>query len=154
MFFSAVASTGEASPPIWFPTGFRFSTSNYQEVLQKTLIYERSCREAQQGLYIQQNGAPAHTARLTQAYLREACVDFWQKNMWLPSSPDLSPLDFSIWGYIESMACSKRYSSLNALKKSVNRAWRNMNKAFVIKVCSKFRPRLEACVEAKGGLIK
>ena len=38
MFLGAVASTGETSPPIWFPTGFCLSASSYQEVLQKTLI--------------------------------------------------------------------------------------------------------------------
>ena len=38
MFLGAVASTGEALPPIWFPTKFRLSASNYHEVLQKTLI--------------------------------------------------------------------------------------------------------------------
>ena len=38
MCLGAVASTGEASPPIWFPTRFRLSASNYQEVLQKILM--------------------------------------------------------------------------------------------------------------------
>ena len=33
MFLSAVASTGKALLPIWFPTGFCLSASNYQEVL-------------------------------------------------------------------------------------------------------------------------
>ena len=37
MFLGAVASKGEASPPIWFPTELHLSASNYQEVLQKTL---------------------------------------------------------------------------------------------------------------------
>ena len=35
MCLGAMASTGEASPPIWFPTRFRLSASNYQEVLKK-----------------------------------------------------------------------------------------------------------------------
>ena len=146
MFLGAVASTGEASPPIWFSTGFRLSASKYQEVLQKTLIsWMKEVSEKHNDFIFQQDGAPAHTARSTQACLREAGVDFWEKNMWPPSPPDLSPLDFSIWGHIEAMACSKRHSSLTALKRSVNCAWRNTNEDFVIKACSKFRPLFYLC---------
>ena len=150
------SSTGEASPSIWFPTGFCLSASNYQEVLQKTLIlWMKEVAEKHNKYFIfQQDGAPTYTARSMQAFLRDAGVDFWQKNMWPPSLPDLIPLDFFIWGHIESMACSKRHSNLNALKRSVNRAWRNINEDFVIKICSMLRPRLEACIKTKSGLIE
>ena len=153
MFLGAVASTGEASLPIWFPNGFCLSASNYQEVLQKILIpwMKEVAEKHNKDFIFQQNGAPAHTDA---GVLREVGIDFWQKNMWLPSSPYLSPLNFSTWGHIKSMACSKRRSSLTALKKSVNRAWRNMIEDFVIKVCFMFRPQLEASIEAKGGLIE
>ena len=142
MFLGAVASMGEASLPIWFTTRFRLSVSNYQEVLQKTLILwmKEVAEKHNKDFIFQQDGTPAYTAQSMQACLREGGVDFWQKNIWLPSSPDLSPLDFSIWGHIKSMTCSKCHSSLTALKRSENHAWHNMNKDFVIKVCSKFRP--------------
>ena len=138
MFLSAVASTGEASPLIWFLTGFCLSMSNYQEVLQKTLIpwMKEVAEKHDKDFIFQQDSTPAHTAQSIQACLREAGINFLQKNIWPPSSPDLSPLNFSIWGHIKSMACSKHYSSLTALKKSVNHVWHNKNKDFVIKVCS------------------
>ena len=156
MLLGAVTSTGKVSPPIWLPTRFCLFASNYQKVLRKTLIpwIKEVSEKHNKDFIFQQDEAPAHTARSTQACLREAGVDIWQKKMWPPLSSDLSPLDFSIWGHIESMACSKRHSSLTALKRSVNRARRKMNEDFVIKVCSKFRPGLEACIEAKGGLIE
>ena len=38
MFLGAVASTGETSPPIWFPEGFRLGANGYIEALRDTLI--------------------------------------------------------------------------------------------------------------------
>ena len=38
MLLAAVASTGERSPPIWFPEGFRLGVDAYIEALNKTLI--------------------------------------------------------------------------------------------------------------------
>ena len=35
MFLGVVASTGEASPPVWYPTGFRLDAASYIESLKK-----------------------------------------------------------------------------------------------------------------------
>ncbi|QQP52968.1 Putative transposable element [Caligus rogercresseyi] len=43
----------------------------------------------------QQDGAPAHTSKATQAFMYEN-LNFWAKDMWPPQNPDLNPLDFSI----------------------------------------------------------
>ena len=63
MFLSAVASTGEASLMICFPTGFCLSVSNYQEVLQKTLIpwMKEVAEKHNKDFVFQQDGTPAHT---------------------------------------------------------------------------------------------
>ena len=97
-FLGAVASTGKASLPIWFSTRFLLSASNYQEVFRKTLIpwIKEVAEKHNKDFIFQQDGAPAHTARSTQACMREAGVNFLQKNMWPPSSSDLFPFDFSI----------------------------------------------------------
>jgi hypothetical protein len=38
MMLSVVASTGDVLPPIWFPTGFRLSTVDYIDVMQRKVI--------------------------------------------------------------------------------------------------------------------
>jgi len=43
-------------------------------------------------------GAPAHSARLTQAWLSANCHGFIDNNSWPPNSPDFNPLDFHVWG--------------------------------------------------------
>ena len=93
MFLGAVASMSEASLPIWFPTGFHLSTSTTRKLHKKTLILwmKEVAQKHNKDFIFQQDGTPAHTARSTQACLREADIDFLQKNMWPPSSPDLIP---------------------------------------------------------------
>ena len=38
MFLGTVASTGEVSPPIWFPKGFRLRAAGYIEKLE-TIVH-------------------------------------------------------------------------------------------------------------------
>jgi hypothetical protein len=73
--------------------------------------------------------------------------------MWPPSSPDLNPLDFSIWAYIQSKACNCQHPNLESLKVAVEEHWNNMVEDYIMKVCSKFRPRIKAVIEAEGSYI-
>ena len=72
-----------------------------------------------------------------------------QKN-WPPQSPDLNPLDISIWTHVEGKACKCRHSNEDELKASVDCVWASMRKDYVRKVCREFRPRLNRVIEAKG----
>ena len=71
--------------------------------------------------------------------------------MWPPQSPDLSPLDFGIWGNVERVACATPHPSVPALKTAVDQAWADMSDELVVRVCARFRPRLEDMVAAEGG---
>ena len=44
----------------------------------------------------QQDGAPAHTANIPQQWFREQNIDFISKLEWLPSSPELNPMDYCV----------------------------------------------------------
>ena len=50
------------------------------------------------------------------------CIcSFITKDEWLPSSPDLNPLDFSVWGILESKVGASSHGSIEALKKAFKR---------------------------------
>src|SRR6218665_1829341 len=51
------------------------------------------------GFIFQQDGAPAHTARVTQEWLHANCPEIIEKDRWPPNSPDLNPLDYHVWGH-------------------------------------------------------
>ena len=82
MLLGAVASTGEKSPPIWFPEGFRLNADGYIEALRTTLVpWIRRVAAAHGGsrpahMVFQQDSAPIHRARKTLAFLREENIPF------------------------------------------------------------------------------
>ena len=49
----------------------------------------------------QQDSAPAHKAKTTQAWLFNNDSHHWSPDLWPPSSPDCNPLDYFLWGVIE-----------------------------------------------------
>ncbi len=101
---------------------------------------------------IQQDGAPAHTANLVQKWMAEN-MQFRPKDFWPPQSPDLNPLDFSIWWHVESKACKICHANVDALKASVEKYWKTMTKAYVANMCRSFCHRLEDMIEADGSQI-
>jgi len=49
----------------------------------------------------QQDGSPAHRARDTVTMLQTETPEFIPPEMWPPNSPDLKPVDYSIWGMLQ-----------------------------------------------------
>uniref|UniRef100_A0A914D785 Transposase n=1 Tax=Acrobeloides nanus TaxID=290746 RepID=A0A914D785_9BILA len=80
----------------------------------------------------------------------ENVPDFITVLEWPPYSPDLNPLDYSIWGYFESIACAKPHESVKSLKKAIKKAWDEMVK----RVVNSWSGRLQTCVDAEGGYIE
>ena len=165
MFLGVVASTGEVSPPIWFKKKERLTAAKYIEILDKKLLpwMVKVAEDHPVGpgggpspFTFQQDGAPAHTAKATQDLLRERLGHrgFWTKNMWPPNSPDLNPLDYSIWNEVASKACSKPHSSAEMLKSIVNRVWSDLDAAYLLGTCQNFRKRLEKVIAVDGGYIE
>jgi hypothetical protein len=100
-----------------------------------------------------QDGAPCHTSRKTQKWLEDNGVKFWAKEIWPPNSPDLNPLDFSIWAYVARKACRQPHANVESLMASIKSAWRSMSSAYIRTTCCQFRPRLEKVVAKEGGQI-
>ena len=154
MMFGLVTSDGRKMDPVFLPSGLRMGAKEYIDRVLKThvLPWVRATYGEENEVVFMQDGAPAHTANIPQKWLEEN-LDFWPKTIWPPSSPDLNPLDFSIWAKVESMACKKPHTNVKTLKDDIRKAWAKMSKAYIIKTCRSFRPRIEAVIEAEGGHI-
>lgn len=150
MVLGLVASDGQKCPLIFVPDGGRVDSALYQRMLQEQVLpwLEKSFPN---GNYVfQQDGAPAHTSVSTQQFLQSHVAAFWDKKMWPPSSPDLNPLDFSIWARLDAEACKARQPNLTALKAAVTRAWGRLSPSYIQSVCASFRGRVERCIAANG----
>ncbi|QQP40005.1 Uncharacterized protein FKW44_013893, partial [Caligus rogercresseyi] len=94
-----------------------------------------------------QDGAPSHTSKLAQDFYSRNFADFWPVNYWPPSSPDLNPLDFAVWGFLERETYSTPHPNVDSLKASITAAWVNISTDFIKKSCAVFRHRVDAVIE-------
>jgi hypothetical protein len=95
-----------------------------------------------------QDGAPAHTARSTRQWFQDnnvPCVVNWP-----PSSPDLNPLDFSLWNELEAKACSQHHATVNSLKEALVKAWQDIKQATIAKTCRAVPKRIRQVIQAEG----
>lgn len=101
----------------------------------------------------QQDGAPAHGAKVTQEWLGQNCPDFIDKNCWPPNSPDLNPLDYHVWGAMleEFKKLNPKPQNLPDLKVALQTIWDNLPDETICKSVLSFRKRLSACIKAQGG---
>ena len=137
MMLGVVASNGEKMPPVWFPRGYRLTAAAYKDVLvTKILPWVRKITRNENYVF-QQDGTHTHTVKIVQEWLGSN-MNFWPKDFWPPQSPDLNPLDYSVWTHIESKACKVRHSRVEELKSFVNRSWASMRKDFIRKVFKGF----------------
>ena len=99
MVFGVVSSEGHIMQPHIFEVGLKVNTKVYLDVLKSVVI--PWCNQVAGGrLWVwQQDSAPAHKSKETQALLQE-CYDFVPFSHWLPSSPDLNPLDYFVLSYV------------------------------------------------------
>lgn len=101
----------------------------------------------------QQDGAPAHAAKVTQQWLAVHCPDFIDKDSWPPNSPDINPLDYHVWGsMLEKFGhLNPQPKDIQELKSALTKIWDELSQDGICKSITSFRKRLRACVNAEGG---
>jgi hypothetical protein len=105
------------------------------------------------GFIFQQDGAPAHTARLAQGYLSANCPGFIEKDQWPPNSPDLNPMDYHVWGAMLEKFHNLRPKpkTITELKAALQLIWEDLPMEPITKAIKTFTKRLRACVGTGGG---
>lgn len=154
MVLGVISNEDRVMPPHFFPQGLRINAAAYIEVLA-TVVRPWMEEIAQGRPYVfQQDSATAHTAHTTQEWLAENCHDHVTPNMWPPSSPDLNPLDYYVWGVIERQTNRHPHANRDSLKAAIVEEMSDMSTEHVIRACSRLRGRLEAVIGAEGGFIE
>ena len=105
-------------------------------------------------LTFQQNSAQAHKANTTQTWCKRNLPDFISTSEWPPSSPDLNPLDYSIWDILEARVNTRRHTSLESLKATLLKEWEKLSMKDVSAAIDAYPERLQKVIEAKGGRIE
>ena len=156
MLLGVVSSDGDVMPPHFFPAGLRVGAKDYIEVLE-TVVKPWMDGIAQGQPYVyQQDSAPAHKARITQAWCYQNLPYHCHKSpdLWPPSSPDCNPCDYYLWGVLEQQVNCRPYNTKDELKVAIVDAMRSLSRHELAKACSSFRGRVEMVVAAEGGFIE
>ena len=154
MVLGVVGSDGKKMPPYFFKEGLKINTKVYKWVMVH-VVKPWLDETYPDGNYVwQQDSAPAHASAETQDWCRRKLADFWPKELWPPNSPDLNPLDYGIWGYMERKACATSHPNKESLRAAICREWDDMPESYVANTCKSFRGRVEAVIAASGGHIE
>ena len=84
----------------------------------------------------QQDGAKPHTHALTQQWCRGNFPSFIDKERWPANSPDLNPLDYSLWNELTHMMRWNNVSSKPTLINELKRAVKRIRNEVVLESCS------------------
>ena len=96
MVWCGVSKKGKF-PMVFIESGLRINARYYIDNVLEGVIKDEGSRMYPDGDWtFQQDSAPAHKARITQAWCERNLPDFISSSEWPPSSPDLNPLDYSI----------------------------------------------------------
>ncbi len=96
----------------------------------------------------------AHTAKITQNWLRANMENHWSQEIWPPSSPDCNSSDLSMWSEFERVVNKQPHNTLASLKSKIWEGMADINREVVIPSYKKFWSRIEAVVDASGDFIK
>ena len=71
-----------------------------------------------------------------------------------PSSPNLNPLNYFVWSYIENITNMTSHNAKASLITAICRVFTELPPALVEKACSHFRICIEAVIEVEGDYIE
>lgn len=154
MVWAAITSNGK-TPLHFVDPGVKIDQIYYRKrILEGTLLPWARHHFGDKQWTFQQDSAPSHRAKLTQTWCSNNFPAFINCEQWPPYSPDINPLDYSIWSILESKACAKSHKNLELLKRDLMSAWNDIDEETLRRICEKFPERLKAIVKAKGGHIE
>lgn len=135
----------------------RLNGQRYLEFLQNDIeeFLEELPLEILRRLYFQQDGAPPHNAAQVVNYLSD---NFGEKVIatngpirWPPRSPDLTPLDFFLWGYVKDYVYhSTPPATLEILENRILQAFETITPVMLEEVAQNTIYRSNRCMECGG----
>ena len=154
MVFGRVSSEGHIMSPHIFEVGLKVNTKVYLDVLKSVVI--PWCNQVAGGRpwVWQQDSAPAHKSKETQAWLQKEYYDFIPFSHWPPSSPDLNLLDYFVWSYIKNITNMTSHNTKASLIAAIRQVFAKLLLVLAEKACSQFQIRIEAVIEAEGSYIE
>ena len=75
------------------------------------------------------------------------CRNLWNQKIWSPNSPDLDPVDYSIWRALQQLVyCNRRIWDVEHLKEVLQTCWEQIGQDVIDHAIGQFRKRLSFVV--------
>lgn len=150
MVWGGVSKKGKI-PLKFIPRSISINGDYYRNtILEKVMVPGAKKLYPDGGWIYQQDSAPAHSAKATQKWLEDHSPGFITKDEWPPSSPDLNPLDYCVWGMLEARVNAKQHRSLAAMEAAIRREWDKMSMDVIRAAIDGWPGRLLSVVERNG----
>jgi len=89
-------------------------------------------------------------------FLETETPEFILPLLWPPNSPDLNPVDYSVWSILQEKVYNTRITHLDDLKHRIRirTKWTKLRHVIIAAAVRQWRRRLSACVRADSGHCK
>lgn len=134
----------------------RLNGENFLGFLQNQLqnLLENLPLAAIANMWIQLDGAPPHFAADVRAWLDQEYPGRWIGRNgavhWPPRSPDITPLDFFLWGHIKALVYSTPVQNVDDLTNRIQNAAATVNPQMLRRVRENLVRRAQLCLEVQG----
>ncbi|GFV69600.1 uncharacterized protein TNCV_4507151 [Trichonephila clavipes] len=135
------------------------NAQRYLTLLRETVVSCLIQRGQISNVTFMRDGATSHTANPVKAFLmqtfgEDGIVSRCCRYPWPPWSPDLTPADFWLWGYLKSCVYLSSPSSLSELKDAIRREVSSIHPDMLHSAVAGFVTRLECLLPCDGGHVE
>jgi len=128
---------------------------NYVDMLQ--LHVAPQLEEFQPWIIFQQDGAPPHWGSHVRRFLDAALPNRWVARdgttLWPPRSPDITPLDFFLWGYVKDRVFSTPVPDITNLTARITDAFATITEDMLENTWREIDYRLDVLRATKGAQV-
>lgn len=115
--------------------------------------------QERQQVWYQQDGAPCHSTLAVRQYLEDLfngrVIHRHSNIFWPPRSPDLTPLDFFLWGYLKQKVYLKQpFTDVDHLERVITETIQVITPDMIRRVLREFCNRTVTCMERDGGYVE
>lgn len=145
----AISSQGIIGPYFFDAT---VTGDSYLDMLQNW-FWPQVAQQAGE-IYFQQDGAPPHYSRSVRQWLDDKFPGAWIGRRgpieWPARSPDLTPCDFFLWGFLKNIVYGRNPRTIDQLRAEIQNAISKVDMQLCQKVCRSVFSRIECCIEKNG----
>lgn len=131
-----------------------FLQTEFEEAIDDFPVADWDYFENQRNMVFQHDGAPAHFARNVREHLNVRFPRGWIGRggpvLWPARSPDLTPLDFFLWGYVKDRVYFSDCPTVAEMEQRVRSVFASITPTMVRNATQAISRRARLCIEQGG----